>query len=261
MEPKGFLKSVGKADQIIEAFKTRDELSITELSEVLGYYPSAIYRFVTTLEYLGYVEQEPENGKYRLGLKFLELGYLVFDRMDLRQRVRPVLKKLADACGETANLAIVDAKKGVVVFIDQIESPRDITMRLRVGGQAQLHATALGKVILAYLPNDKFQGILREARFPKLTENTITEPEELRQQLSVIRRDGFAVDNQEAVEGAKCIAAPVRDHTGQVVAAISISALANRLQHDKMDDTVGLVIRSALEASLRLGYKPKDAST
>jgi len=130
-------------------------------------------------------------------------------------------------------------------------------MRLRVGHQAQLHATALGKVILAYLPDDKLQEILRGARFPKLTENTITDPEKLRQRLSVIRQNGFAVDDQEAVEGAKCIAAPVRDHTGQVVAAISISTLATRTNRDNTNDTVELVMRSALEASRQLGYKPK----
>lgn len=261
MKPKGFVNSVGKADQIIEAFKIEDELSITELSKMLGYYPSAIHRFITTLEYLGYVERDPGNGKYRLGLKFLELGYLVFDRMDLRQRVRPVLKELADNSGETANLAIFDERREGIVFIDQIESPRDITMRLRVGEQAQLHATALGKVILAHLTSEKIQEILRGERFPKLTENTITDPEELSQHLSVIRQNGFAVDDQEVVEGAKCIAAPVRDHTGQVVAAISISALASRINHDNMSDKVELVRQSALEASLRLGYKPKDAST
>lgn len=258
MKPKGFVNSVGKADQIIDAFKLRDELSITELSEMLGYYPSAIHRFVTTLEYLGYVERNPENGKYRLGLKFLELGYLVFDRMDLRQRVRPVLKDLAGISGETANLAIFDGRVEGIVFIDQIESPRDITMRLRVGRQAQLHATALGKVILAHLPDDKIQEILQTARFPKLTENTITDPEELRQQLNVIRQNGFAVDDQEAVEGAKCIAAPVRDHTGQIVAAVSVSALANRINSDNMRDTVELVMKSARKASRHLGYRPKN---
>lgn len=259
MKPKGFVNSVGKADQIIDAFKIKDELSITELSEMLGYYPSAIHRFATTLEYLGYVEQNPENGKYRLGLKLLELGYLVFDRMDLRQRIRPVLKELAGASGETANLAIFDEKEEGIVFIDQIESPRDITMRLRVGRQAQIHATALGKVILAHLPDDRTQQILRRARFSKLTENTITDPEELRQQLNVIRQKGFAVDDQEAVEGAKCIAAPVRDHAGQVVAGISISALANRINDDNMSDAVELVMHSALKASLQLGYKPRSA--
>ena len=108
MRPKGFVNSVGKADEIIGAFRARDELSITELSEALGYYPSVIHRFLTTLEYLGYMEQNPESGKYRLGLKLLELGYLVFDRMDLRQRIRPILKELADVSGETANPSPLD---------------------------------------------------------------------------------------------------------------------------------------------------------
>lgn len=256
MKPKGFVNSVGKADEIIDAFKSKDELSITELSEILGHYPSAIHRFLTTLEYLGYVEQDPASGKYRLGLKLLELGYLVFDRMDLRQRVRPVLKELAEISGETANLAIFDEKQEAIIFVDQIESPRDITMRLRVGYQAQIHATALGKTIFANLPEIKAQEILHKAKFPKLTKNTITDPERLQKHLNSIRQNGFAIDNEEAVEGAICIAAPIRDHTGQVVAAMSISALANRINDGNINERIELVKQSALKASQRLGYNP-----
>ena len=260
MKPKGFVNSVGKAARIIDAFRTEDELSITKLSEILGYYPSTIHRLLTTLVYLGYAEQNPDNGKYKLGLKLLELGYLVFSRIDIRQRIRPVLKKLASDSEETANLAIFDEKVGEAVFIDQIESPRDIKMKLRVGGQTRLHSTAIGKVIFAHLPRNKIEELLQKKTFPEQTRNTITDPEKLRKQFSIIRQNGFATDNEEASEGAKCIAAPVRDHMGRVVAGISISAPANRITSENMARKMGLVRRSALEASLRLGYRPISKS-
>jgi DNA-binding IclR family transcriptional regulator len=256
MKPKGFVNSVGKADQIIDAFRIKDELSIAELSRMLGYYSSVIHRFLRTLVYLGYMEQDAASGKYRLGLKFLELGYLVFERMDLRQRVRPVLKELARTSEETANLAIFDEKGRGITYIDQIESPRDMTMKLRVGSQTHLHATALGKVIFAHLPDDKAGEILQRSDLPKLTKNTIADPSELKEHLDTVRQNGFAVDNEEAVEGASCIAAPVRDHTGQVVAAISISALASHITFDNMAEKVELVKQSALDASSQLGYRP-----
>jgi len=256
LKPKGFVSSVEKAFLIIDAFKKKDELSVTELSGTLGYYPSTVHRFLTTLEYFGYVEQNPDSGKYKLGLKLLELGQLVLNRIDLRQRVRPVLKELANRSGETANLAIFEDKIEEVVFIDQIESPRDIKMGLRVGRITQLHATALGKVIFAHLPNDKIKELLHKKEFLKLTENTTTDPEELYGQLNIVRQSGFAIDNEEAMEGAKCIAAPLRDYTGVVVAAISISAPASRITDENIDEKVELVKRSALEASLNLGYRP-----
>jgi DNA-binding IclR family transcriptional regulator len=178
--------------------------------------------------------------------------------MELRQRIRPILKELASTSEETASLAIFDEKGRGITYIDQIESPRDMTMKLRVGSQTHLHATALGKVIFANLPDDKARDILQRANFTKLTRNTIIDPAEMKEHLNKVRQNGFAVDNEEAIKGASCIAAPVRDHTGQVVAAISISALATNITAENMAEKVELVKQSAFDASSQLGYKPEN---
>lgn len=248
------LRSVSNALAVLEAFTPdRPELGVTELATRLGLGKSTVHRLLVTLAQRGYVRKDPESDRYRLGLKALEVGALVAAQLTIREAVAPFLRRLLDATRETIHLGVLDG--GDVVYIDKLESQQALQMYSRVGRRAPAHCTALGKALLAFQPDDALARLLRR-RLPAHTPRTLTDPARLREELGRVRQAGVAVDDEEFEVGLKCVAAPLRDHTGRVVASLGLAGPAVRLPSRRVAALADLVRATAGEASAALGHRP-----
>jgi IclR family acetate operon transcriptional repressor len=197
-----------------------------------------------------------ERGRYALGPRLAVWGHAYLDRLDLRAQAADLMRDVVAATRETCFLGTLDA--GRVLYIAVADSPQAVRPAARVGFRNPMHCTGIGKAMLAHLPSDATEAILAlplERRTPR----TITDPERLRAELASTRARGYAVDDIENEDGVRCIAAPVRDHTGAVVAGLSVSAPAYRFSLDHLANLVPLVLSVTAELSGRLGYQRSEA--
>ncbi|MCL6598692.1 MAG: IclR family transcriptional regulator [Alicyclobacillus macrosporangiidus] len=247
------VKSVDKAFWLLEVVSDHpDGIAITELANRVGMYKSTVHRLLSTMMRRGYIEQDPKTGRYKLGYTVLDLGMKLLSSIDLRREALPYLQELAHLSNEVVHLALLD--RGEVVYIDKVESANTIRMHSRVGTRVPVHATGLGKAILAFLPRREAQAIIDRYGLPKLTEHTITNRDAFLQSLQETRRTGYAFDIEEHQAGVCCVAAPVFEHSGRVVAACSVSGPSIRMGPDRLRELVPLVKEAGLRISERLGY-------
>jgi DNA-binding IclR family transcriptional regulator len=180
----------------------------------------------------GYFKKDSKTDKYKLGIKFFELGSVVIKNMDLRKIAHPYIEKLSKEFNETVHLGILD--KGRVVSIEREESDKSLCSHIEIGRRAPLHCTAVGKAIMSYLSENEINLIIKEKGLEKYTENTITNKEKLEEEFKKIRKQGYAVDNIEHEEGVRCVAGPIRDYNGKVIASMSISGPAFRIDESNI---------------------------
>ncbi|MHA1410723.1 MAG: IclR family transcriptional regulator, partial [Candidatus Odinarchaeia archaeon] len=220
-EPKYLVNSLHKAIRILKkiAWSEKSEMGVSELSTSLEVGKSTVHRLLSTLEYHGLVEKNEETQKYRLGWTLFRMGHEVLLPKILISVFRPYLKELRDLTGETVNLAI----KGdnCVIIIDKAVPDDVLKASLDIGQKEPLHATALGKIVLANLSDEELIKQYSDVNFKKYTHNTKTRLEELLGELKTVRREGIAYDREEMCEGLKCLSAGVKDNKGDLVAAIS----------------------------------------
>jgi len=248
------IKVLNKAFSVLDVLlKHKSPMSMTEISEQLHFYPSTIHRILDTLKYGGYVEQDPTTQKYQLGLKLLELGMARLNQIDLVREAKTFLKELAKKCDETVHLAILEDTN--VLYLAKEESTQTIRMISYVGKRAPLHCTALGKILLAFLPPDKREQTLAKIELTKLTENTITDKDKLIKELERIEQEGFALDKEENEKFVRCIAAPIRDYKGRVIAAVSISGPSYRINEDNHNFLKEELLSTCQKISTRLGFQ------
>jgi len=251
------LSSVANALRLAKSFSEAEpEMGISALAARLGLAKSTVHRLATTLVEYDMLEQNAETGKYRLGLALFELGTLVRRKMDVMNEAQAQIHALADATGETLQLAILDHQS--VLYIRIRESRLAVRMSTGLGSRAPAHCTSVGKVLLAYQPAEVVERVI-EAGLPRFTDNTITDPARLREELAGVRLRGYAIDDEEIEVGLRCIAAPIRDHSGSVVAAISVAAPVQRMTKKAVQSTVLPVTAAAEAISRRLGYLPSLA--
>jgi len=252
-KPNYPIKVLDKSLSVLELLLQKGSaMNMTEISEKLEIYPSTIHRILDTLKYRGYVEQNPHTQKYQLGLKALELGMAKLHQMNLVKEATPYLKELVNQCNETVHLGVLEEEE--VLYLAKEESSHTIRMCSYVGKRAPLHCTALGKVLLAYLSAEERKKILGEKVLPRLTENTITDKRELEKELGKVREQGFALDREENEKDVRCVAAPIRNHQGEVIAALSISSPIFRIDKNTQNNLKEALIQTSREISKRLGY-------
>lgn len=253
------LSSVANAIRLTKAFSENEhEMGISALASRLGLAKSTVHRLATTLVEYDILEQNRETGKYRLGLALFELGTLVRRKMDAASASQAEITALAESTGETVQLALLDHLS--VLYIRIRESRQQVRMSSSLGSRAPAHCTSVGKALLAYQPPELMRQIV-EAGLKRYTMNTITDAESLAEELASIRAKGYAVDDEEIEVGLRCVAAPIRDHTGHVVAAISVAAPVQRMSKKNVQSTVPNVIAAADAISRRLGYLPSMSSS
>lgn len=254
MEEHDLVRSVVKVTSLFEVLAKHDEMGLTEISKSIHVHKSTAYRFLTSLKELGYVRQNPENEKYRLALRLFEVGAEVLARLNEREEARPVMKKLAEQTGETIHLGMLDEDD--VVYIDKIDSPQTLRMYSKIGRRSPAYCTAIGKALLAWAPAEVINRLLRKGNLYRFTEYTIIEPYRVRAELHKIREQGYAEDYEEHEAGICCVAAPIRNMSGDVTASISIAVPKLRFQEERLPYLQKLVIEAAREISSHLGYPP-----
>lgn len=253
---EGTIQSVQRAAAILKCFtKTYAEMSVTTLSEDLGLHKSTVSRLLSTLQQDGFVEQNPETGKYHLGLTLVTLAGIVLDRIDLPKMAQPYLNELAEQTQETVNIVVLNGNE--CMNIGGTASPHPIQYIGRIGRRTPLHGTAAGKVLLAHLPSNEQQAILA-ASLSTFTANTMVEPEVLQQALQQVQQQGYAVVHEEYEEGLSAIAAPICDHSGRVVAAVAVSGPTYRLGLNNIKSFVEPVRETARLISAQLGCGSAD---
>jgi DNA-binding IclR family transcriptional regulator len=242
-------------DRAFDIFDTlaehTSELALSELSRELHLHRSTVHRLLVVLEGDRYVEKDPVSGKYRLGSKLLELGTKVAAKLDLPAIARPFLEQLVRETGETAHLGVL--RQGEVLSITNVESSRTLHTPRTVGRRTPAHCSSLGKCLLAFLPDAELNEFIEARGLRTYTVSTITSPEVLKAELQRVRERGCAVDDEEYEEGLKCLGAPVRDHAGGVIAAVSIAGPASRLRADRMPALADSVVKAAAGVSAALG--------
>lgn len=255
-KPNYPIKVLDKSLSVLELLLQKGSaMNMTELSKKLGFYPSTIHRILDTLKHWGYVEQDSHTQKYQLGLKALELGMAKLHQMDLVREATPYLKELVNQYNETVHLGVLEA--GEVLYLAKEESSQTIRMCSYVGKRAPLHCTALGKVLLAYLPEEERKKILEQKELLRFTEKTIIDEKKLKKELDKIKKQGFALDLEEHEKDVCCIAATIKNHQGEVIAAVSISGPAFRIDVSKQNNLKEALLRTSKKISERLGYNEK----
>jgi IclR family KDG regulon transcriptional repressor len=248
------LSSVANAIRLTKAFSEQEyEMGISALANRLGLAKSTVHRLASTLVEYDILEQNRESGKYRLGLALFELGTLVRRKMDTASESRAQMYQLVQSTGETVQLAVLDHLS--VLYIRILESRQAVRMSSIAGSRAPAHCTSVGKVLLAHQPADVVKQII-DCGLPRYTEHTITSPDLLMEELASVRVKGYAIDDEEIEVGLRCIAAPVRNHSGSVIAAISVAAPVQRMSKKNLQTTVPTVTAAAESISRRLGYLP-----
>jgi IclR family KDG regulon transcriptional repressor len=211
-----------KTLDILETIReTRSGLGLSELARAVGLPKPTAYRIIATLEGRGYLARNPA-GHYQMTRKLFDLQQNESEEQALMRIAPRLMEKLVASCRETVNLGILDA--GEVVVISTLESPQSIRMTSKVGNRRYLHSTALGKVLLSGLSEKEVDRLIRLQGLPKLMPKTITTRDALSAELTLVRKQGYAVDNEENEPGGRCIATPIVGHDGRVLAALSISA-------------------------------------
>ncbi|MCG0276309.1 MAG: IclR family transcriptional regulator [Thermosediminibacteraceae bacterium] len=253
MRGENNVQSIERAMRILEELaEEEDGIGVTELSSRVGLHKSTVHRILNTLLRMGYVEQNPKSEKYRLGTKLLYLGGAILDRMDIRKESHELLKQLAEEVNETVHLVIPDNDKAL--YIDKIDSKRTIRMYSQIGRHVPLHASAVGKAILAFSSPEYVQKVIKKG-LDRYTRNTIVDPDRLIEHLKEIRAQGYAVDDEENEEGIRCVGAPVFDYTGKVIAAISISGSTVTIPAERVPELALKVVDCAQKISRRMGWR------
>jgi DNA-binding IclR family transcriptional regulator len=247
------VQSVERAVTILEVLARTGGAGVTELAAELDVHKSTAFRLVSTLEQRGLVEQAEQRGKYRLGVGIVRLAGATAARLDVVQEARPVCRRLSAETGETVNIAVLSDRSAL--YLDQFAGASALQPHNWVGQHIPLHATSNGKVLLSRLSDEEVDRLLPS--LPGFTEATITSSTALHRELEEVRARGYAVAIDELEVGLTAIAAPVRDAHGDVVASLSVSGPTFRLERQRLEAMVPLLVAASEEVSGRLGWSPR----
>jgi DNA-binding IclR family transcriptional regulator len=248
-----------KALDVLEAFlKHRDELGISELSQISQINVSTAHRIAAILVKRGYLFQASKRAKYSLGPRLLEFGPVVMSGMTVRDIARPFLEEILKEVNESVNMAILDSNRALI--IDYVQPSLGLIYINKIGQRLPLHNSGLGKVLLAHMEEREFEKFLQTNGLPAYTKNTITDPVCLMKELKTIKDAGIAFDNEENELGGKCLAAPIKDGRGKVVASFSVSVPSTRLDNDRIETLKLLLKDKSDRISEVMGYRPNEES-
>lgn len=250
-----FIQSVDRALQILELFMDYERgLGVSEIARLLSMNKGTVFGLLATLENRNYVERNLENGKYQLGLKVIELGFSNYKRHTLIDLAKPYIRALAEKEMETVHLVVEDSYE--VVYVDKIGGNATDTLNVitYIGKRNPLYSTGVGKCLLAFMDEARREKYLEQIQFVQYTKNTIMTKEALRQELEKIRQNGFSFDNEEMEQGLVCIASPIKNSEGKVIAALSLSGPRVRMTDDRVKEMCRSLKETAALISKYLGY-------
>lgn len=243
------VQSLERALDILELLgNARGELGVTEIGPAVGLANGTAHRLLSTLTYRGYVLRNPRSRKYALGPKTLYLASSAGER--LGPLARPFLEELMEVSRESSNLAVLD--KDSVVYLAQVPARRMVRMFTEPGNRVTPHSSGIGKVLLAYQPDEVVDSVIRRSGLPRYTSHTITDLGRLEEELATIHEQGYGIDSEEMEEGVRCLAAPIFGPDGNILAGISISGPAGRLDEDSLEKLIPRIKRIADDFSKSL---------
>lgn len=248
------VQSVARALELLEYMaRGNRELSLTEIARGVNRPKTTVHGLIATLRDYHYVDQSMENGRYRLGVRLFELGNMVARGWDVRIMAKPAMQSLNARLGEMVQLAAED--RGEVLYLEKLDSTHLMRIVSEIGARLPMHCTGLGKVLLAYKKPAEVKRIVEEHGLSPMTEQTITDAEALMRELSRVKRQGYAIDDREVMDGLRCVAAPIFNSQGDVGYAISVSCLANNLHGARLDEVRRELIQAAENISYAMGYR------
>ena len=248
--------SVSKTFALLEYFTIdKSQWGVTELAQACGSNKSTVYRFLSDLQRAGILQKHPDTEKYSLGLKLFELGNRVPLHSALVSKTHPELIEVGKKIMETVHIAVL--KNNQIFHVDKVESPHGLKLSSHIGGYGPAHATSLGKVLLAHLPEKAQSQIVKEILSDKrsltLTENTITTQKVLFNELNNVRANGYAIDREESEIGLICVGIPIFNQRNEVVASLSASGPANRFQEREVKNYVACLREGAEAIQNKIG--------
>lgn len=232
-------------------------LALSDIAEQADLAPSTTHRLLQALLSQGFVTQDETLGVWRIDVKTFRIGNSFLEARDFVATSRPYLRRLTRDTGETANLGVRDGT--TAVFLAQSESPQMMRMITRLGSRAPLHASGVGKALMAWLPDDDLERVLAERGLDRVTVNTLSSPSELRRAMAEIRQRGYACDREEHAIGLHCVAACIHDELGTPLAAISVSGPVARIPDERLDALGERVRDTAAEITAQLGGRVPEA--
>ncbi|PLS18617.1 IclR family transcriptional regulator [Bacillus sp. M6-12] len=247
-----FLSSVKNGMRILRLFKRgQDELSVTEIAKNLNLPKSTAHRLITTMVNEGFLSKNPNTNRYRLGLSLLSLGGVIFSHRDLYIEAQPVLKRLVDQLGETAHICLLEHDE--VVYFVRTECKDSSRLLTQMGRKSPFHCTSEGLAILAFQPEKTVKKLLSKNLYA-YTPYTITDNDSLKDELTKIKKSGYALSRDQFYEGFVGIAAPIRDFNGSVTSAISVIGPTSRITEDRYSYFIKHITNAAKEVSNLLGF-------
>jgi DNA-binding IclR family transcriptional regulator len=247
------INSIIRACNILRCLsRDKNHFRISELARQLQLDRSTTYRILLSLEKCGLAEKNNKTGEYSLGVAAFEIGNTYLRRMDFIQISKPIMTDLALKVQETVHLAVLSDTE--IVYVDKVDSPRTLGVMSKIGQRAPVYCTALGKVLLAHQPKDELSSLIDRIKLKPFTQNTITSKKRLAEELKVIREKGYAVDQREYEEDVECIGAPIRNHLGDTIAALSISGPQRKMDTPLEKQYVSQVVEAAALISSKMGY-------
>lgn len=249
--PSTSIRALDRALDVLDLLALRGGKTLSELATELGQSSTTMHRVLTALQMRNYVEADLDRQEWHVGAEAFRLGSAFLRRTNVVESSRPVMRDLVVRTGETSNLGI--ERDGDVIFVSQIETQESIRAFFPPGARAPLHASGIGKALLSALDEKLFEIFIRKAPFARFTDKTIVGIEQLRAELQQVRDRGYSIDDEERTIGMRCVAAPIRNGYGEVVAGISISGPTIRMSDVKLREAGRWVVDAAAEASQRLG--------
>jgi DNA-binding IclR family transcriptional regulator len=250
---------ISKVLRILEALQGSSAgLGLKAICDLTGIHKSTAHRFLKHLEREGYLVRT-EAGAYLIGPRLSQMSTRGSQGATLQAVARPILWELWKSTQETVNLAVLD--QGTVLYVDVIESPHEFRLSSRVGTRRSLHVTALGKALAAFLPAELRASVLSTIKFQPATPKTIMNLVQFRQELEKIRRQGYAVDDEEAVQGARCVSAPILSSDREPIAAVSVSGPVTRVSPNQVAALAGAVSSAARAISAAMGFSQQEPET
>jgi DNA-binding IclR family transcriptional regulator len=248
------INSILRASTVLRCFsKEGSHFKISELARQLHLDRSTTYRILLSLEKCGFVEKDEKTGEYSLGMAAFEVGNAFIRQMDFVKISKPIIADLALSVQETVHLAVLSNTE--IVYVDKADSPRTLGVISKIGQRGPVYCTALGKVLLAHQPQAELTRIIQEIKLRPYTKNTITSKKVLAEELKEIRKKGYSLDRREIEEDVECIGAPIRDHRGEVIAALSISGPQKKIATPNEGQFVNQVVKAAALISSKIGYR------
>jgi DNA-binding IclR family transcriptional regulator len=257
LEGRYQLQSLERAVSVLEMLGECDTpLSLAEICRRMQMHKSTVHRSLMVLERSLLIERTQDD-RFRLGLKLYELGSRAVEQVDLRARIRPILRQLSTQIGETVHLGVLH--KTSVIYLDKAEPNRRICMSSKTGGSNPVYCTSMGKAMLAFLPPEAAEQIIKRIHFVRYTAKTLCSREELLKALDRVRQRGYSVDDEEIELGVRCVGAPVFNQNHMPIAAVSISGPSSRLRAQNVPATAQLLMRCCSEISRSLQTRRKKS--